>query len=127
MEDKKISESVKLLYKGAKMLPYHCPECNSPLFKKDDKMFCPYCKKEAVFEKDVENTIMGAEVIPEASTTKIENRENQALGMNHKSILEEKLNYVLEYMKKAKTIDEIERLTNLADKLVTLIEKIGKS
>ncbi len=59
MSDKKISDNVisnaaELLYKGAKMLTYHCPDCKLPLFEKDGKIFCPSCGREAVFEKDLE-------------------------------------------------------------------------
>ena len=36
------------------MLPYHCPECGVPIFKYQDKMMCPSCGKEAVFESDLE-------------------------------------------------------------------------
>lgn len=46
MEDKKISDAVELLLKGAKMLAYHCPECSMPLFLHDGKVICPSCKKE---------------------------------------------------------------------------------
>ncbi len=55
MEDKKISEAIKLLYKGAKMLPYHCPECGIPIFKYEDKMICPSCGREAVFENELKD------------------------------------------------------------------------
>jgi len=47
VEDKKISEAVELLFKGAKMLAYHCPACNMPLFKYEGRIICPACKKEA--------------------------------------------------------------------------------
>jgi len=46
VEDKKISDAVELLLKGAKMLAYHCPECSMPLFLHDGKVICPSCKKE---------------------------------------------------------------------------------
>ncbi len=52
MSDKKISEAVELLYKGGKMLSYHCPDCMIPLFEKDGRIFCPSCGREAVFEGD---------------------------------------------------------------------------
>ncbi len=32
-----------LLLTKAKMLQYHCPECLSPLFEKEDKIICPKC------------------------------------------------------------------------------------
>jgi len=62
MEDKKISEAIKLLYKGAKMLAYHCPDCGTPIFKYQDKMFCPSCGKEAVFESEVRKQLENEQV-----------------------------------------------------------------
>lgn len=53
MSDKKISEAVEILYKGGKMLSYHCPDCSMPLFEKDGKIFCPSCGREAIFESDL--------------------------------------------------------------------------
>ncbi len=48
MSDKKISDdavasAAELLYKGAKMLSKHCPECGLPLFEKDGRVFCSNC------------------------------------------------------------------------------------
>jgi len=57
MEDKKISEMAELLCKGVKMLSYHCPECNVPLFKDGDRIFCPVCGRGAVFESELEKVI----------------------------------------------------------------------
>ncbi len=54
MEDKKISEMAELLCKGVKMLSYHCPECNVPLFSNGDRIFCPVCGREAIFESELE-------------------------------------------------------------------------
>ncbi|RUM33038.1 MAG: hypothetical protein DSY33_05690 [Archaeoglobus sp.] len=53
MEDKKISEMAELLCRGAKMLSYYCPDCNVPLFKNGEKIFCPVCGREAVFENEL--------------------------------------------------------------------------
>jgi len=54
MVDKKISEMAELLCRGVKMLSYHCPECNVPLFRNGDKIFCPVCGREAIFESELE-------------------------------------------------------------------------
>ena len=37
-----------LLKSGATMLPETCPACHTPLFQKDDKIFCPKCNKPVV-------------------------------------------------------------------------------
>lgn len=41
MEEEKIKAMAEMLLAKATMLQYHCPECGSPLFKKDSKVFCP--------------------------------------------------------------------------------------
>ncbi len=46
MEDKKISEAAELLYKGAKMLQFHCEDCGLPLFQHEGKVICASCKVE---------------------------------------------------------------------------------
>lgn len=33
----------ELLLSKARMLPYHCGKCKSPLFEKDGKTICPVC------------------------------------------------------------------------------------
>jgi len=50
MEDKKISEMAELLCKGVKMLSQYCPECRVPLFKDGDRIFCPSCGRDVIFE-----------------------------------------------------------------------------
>lgn len=58
-EDKKISEAVELLLKGAKMLSYHCPDCMLPVFQQDERIFCPHCMKDfrIVEEKNVRKIV----------------------------------------------------------------------
>ncbi len=41
--DKVLEEMTKLLLSKATMLPYHCGDCKSPLFEKDEKTICPLC------------------------------------------------------------------------------------
>ncbi|MFX1513973.1 MAG: Sjogren's syndrome/scleroderma autoantigen 1 family protein [Promethearchaeota archaeon] len=43
------SEMASLLITGATMLSESCPDCHVPLFQKDDKIFCPKCKRKVVF------------------------------------------------------------------------------
>ncbi|MFQ6075063.1 MAG: Sjogren's syndrome/scleroderma autoantigen 1 family protein [Candidatus Bathyarchaeia archaeon] len=53
MESEK--ESLKrmsdLLKAGATMLPEQCPECNSPLFKIGDEIWCPQCNRRVIIVK----------------------------------------------------------------------------
>ncbi len=39
--EKTIKDMAEMLLKGAKMLPYHCDECMSPLFEKNGVVMCP--------------------------------------------------------------------------------------
>lgn len=58
MSEDKIKAMAELLLAKATMLQYHC-NCGSPLFKKDDKVFCPNCgevkikKEEKKIPKEV--------------------------------------------------------------------------
>ncbi|MFX0211376.1 MAG: Sjogren's syndrome/scleroderma autoantigen 1 family protein [Candidatus Hodarchaeota archaeon] len=47
--DNSSNEMASLLITGATMLSDSCPDCHIPLFQKDDKIFCPKCKRKAVF------------------------------------------------------------------------------
>ncbi|AEA46223.1 Sjogren's syndrome/scleroderma autoantigen 1 family protein [Archaeoglobus veneficus] len=51
MEDKKISEMAELLYKGAKMLSYYCPDCRVPLFQDNARIFCPSCGRNVIIDR----------------------------------------------------------------------------
>ncbi len=42
----------KLLLSGATMLSDSCPDCKIPLFKKNERVFCPQCERKAVYIKD---------------------------------------------------------------------------
>ena len=41
-----------LLLSGATMLGEACPDCNVPLFRQNDKIFCPQCERKAVYVKN---------------------------------------------------------------------------
>ena len=45
------------------MLSYHCPECNVPLFSNGDRIFCPVCGREAVFESELEKVVSSGETL----------------------------------------------------------------
>lgn len=44
----------ELLLKGAKMTDIHCPECGTPLFREDDRTFCPECERTVVTEEEAD-------------------------------------------------------------------------
>ncbi|MBO8181657.1 MAG: hypothetical protein H0Z28_02550 [Archaeoglobus sp.] len=172
MEDKKISEAIKLLYKGAKMLPYHCPDCGIPIFKYQDKMICPSCGREVVFESELESrvrenanktvkektsaeSLTSSELeppklqelpeLPEIqakSQSKSEVKSSKDLEMEVKesletetetetkikidkklrNVLELKLNDVLDLLTNARSPDEIERLLDLLERILSMLK-----
>ena len=42
------------LRSGATMLPNYCPECSSPLFKLQEKIWCPKCNRRVVIASESE-------------------------------------------------------------------------
>ena len=127
MEDKKISEAVELLFKGAKMLAYHCPECKMPLFQHEGKIICPVCKKEVEIIGEGKNAIV-----------KFKEKEKEEYkqeipkdGDVKKVTLDEDLeiilkNAVLKLAKtlvECKTIDETKEIVEVLESLVNIIEK----
>jgi len=48
---------VQLLRSGATLLSESCPECNVPLIKIKDEVFCPKCGKKIVFVKNESQAI----------------------------------------------------------------------
>ena len=61
-DEDKLKRTANLLRSGATMLFKHCPECGSPLFKKDENILCPNCNKKVI--------IVGVgEKIPDFSTS----------------------------------------------------------
>ncbi len=64
-EDEAERESARhmseLLLKGAKMTDRHCPECGTPLFREDDRIYCPECERTVVTGDDEEDTATSEE------------------------------------------------------------------
>ncbi len=122
MSDKKISDSVisdaaELLYKGAKMLTYHCPDCKLPLFEKDGKIFCASCGREAIFEKDLKTEENVAEIREEPELEKADGLVKKV------EIAAEK---VCEMIVSAKSSEEVKILTDSLEKLVNVLNKLKK-
>lgn len=58
-KDKALENMTSLLLSKARMLQYHCANCKSPLFEKDEKIICPVCgemkvKKEKTGKEEKE-------------------------------------------------------------------------
>ena len=47
-EENKIKIMADMLKQGYTMTSDICPECNSPLFLRNDLLYCPICKKQVI-------------------------------------------------------------------------------
>ena len=54
--DKQIKRMADLLKSGATMLFEHCPECNNPLFKIKEDVWCSNCNKRVIIVGEGEET-----------------------------------------------------------------------
>lgn len=124
MSDKKISEkgvsnAAELLYKGAKMLAYSCPDCKVPLFEKDGKIFCPSCGREAVIEDEKEKS----EYLPEKNEVK-----KEGVGLEKEIDLRRKIELAMskicDMMLQAQSVEEIKDLSESLEKLVDTMKKL---
>jgi uncharacterized Zn finger protein (UPF0148 family) len=50
-----VKRMADILRSGATMLFEQCPECNSPLFKIRDEVWCTRCDKKIIFVKEEED------------------------------------------------------------------------
>lgn len=135
MSDKKISDDVvmsaaELLVKGAKMLRYHCPECKIPLFEKEEKTFCPNCKREfKIVEEGVE------EVEKDFEDEKVEKQaafgtETKKFDVVSKSSLIESIEKaavkICEMIINSNDHQEVKELSESLSKLVAAMEIVKK-
>ncbi|ADC65580.1 Sjogrens syndrome scleroderma autoantigen 1 [Ferroglobus placidus DSM 10642] len=131
MEDKKISEAAELLYKGAKMLQFHCQDCGLPLFKHEGKTFCPGCKVEyEIVENHVkkigeikEETEKVVEKIAEEVPTKARFNANFDYVEENLTEVMKKLS---EKLVKADSLREMEEIISILNEIVELSERLKK-
>ena len=146
--DKNISDAVELLFKGAKMLAYHCLDCKMPLFKYEGKILCPSCKRE------FEITENGAVIVKDMSTKKEDKKEKSEEQKSEKELLEKQkekkedtvreyikkekeniedvkeilrcciVNVIKEYLKDCEDLIILERIADILNKLLIILEKL---
>lgn len=130
MEDKKISEAVELLYKGAKMLSYYCPECKVPLFKDKDRIFCPSCKRDVVFESDIHQLKQDVDI----KTNQDRLLSKNAIQTTYQTIQPNELEKVFKdaisslalKLRSVEDTENLKEIVELIDKLTNLIEKLKR-
>jgi UPF0148 protein len=102
-KDKALENMTGLLLSKARMLQYHCGNCKSPLFEKDEKIICPVCGEMKVKKE-------------KAKTGKKEGKTKSKTS----SVLEKKRDELLTKIEKEKNP---KKLTDLLEAL----EKINKA
>ena len=103
----------KLLLSGATMLNESCPDCKIPLFKKDEKIFCPQCEREAVYVKN-DNEVKQLEQKLSFEESTLQLRE----------ILTGKLNYLTNQLASSENMQEMLNILEVIDKIIGIIQKM---
>ena len=103
----------RLLLSGATMLNDSCPDCKIPLFKKDERVFCPQCERDAVYVKD-NNEIKQIEqkFSLEESTLQL------------KDVLTGKMNYLTNQLASSENMQEMMTILDIIDKIILIMQKM---
>lgn len=110
-----IKRMSSLLISGATMLADTCPDCNVPLFKKDDNVFCPKCNRKAVY------------VSSDDEIKQIEHKYSFSETLELlQDILTGKLNFLAQKLANCEELKEIQIILQIMDLLIELTNKINK-
>ena len=110
-----ITKMSSLLLSGATMLGDICPDCKVPLFKKDDSIFCPKCERKAVYARSDKEI--------SAIQQKYSQNESQELLQD---VVLGKINYITQKLAGEEELSEIEYLSGILDRLISILIKIRK-
>ncbi|MBD3189206.1 MAG: hypothetical protein GF308_01105 [Candidatus Heimdallarchaeota archaeon] len=125
-DDKPNSKAVKALAEalgsGGTLLDISCPQCNSPLIKIDDKIYCKFCDKEVIVYKDekelppeLQKALRGSTrelTTPSSTDSKIE------------ETMKQKIEKLRERLERTDEPDEIIKLSEAIDRLIDTLKKI---
>ena len=110
--EKSLKNMSKYLLQGAEMLKDSCPNCNVPLLKLKDKVFCGGCNKEVIFATE--------ESINEIEDKLIYETESKNIFSNTETILLGKLenitNLIINQQK-----EELKQSLELMEKILALL------
>ena len=120
MEEKKdrketnLSRMSNLLLSGATMLGEACPDCNVPLFKNKDRIFCPQCERKAVYAKD------------DIEVRQIEQKQSLNDSTSQlKDILIGKMNFLANQLASEDDPQQIMPILEMIEKMLVIIQKIS--
>lgn len=102
-----------LLLSGATMLADSCPDCNVPLFKKNENIFCPKCNRKAVFVSS-DNEVKQIEQAYSLSETR-EIVQDILIG---------KTNFVAQKLADCEEWGEMKAILQILDMLLDMIVKV---
>lgn len=117
-KESKSRESAKimstLLLKGATMTMKHCRKCGNPVFRQDEREFCPICKEETNTEKIIQkDVISGGENGLNLEGPRIA-IENKIANLTQQIEKEEDIEKIAEYLnvikKAAETLNAMDEL-----------------
>jgi UPF0148 protein len=110
-----ITRMSTLLLSGATMLADSCPDCNVPLFKKDNDIFCPNCNRKAIYVKS------------DDEIKQIEHKQSYSeTVLLLQDVLNGKLNFLGQNLASCETLDEMKHILQLMELIVDLMAKISK-
>ena len=116
-----IKKMADLLRSGHTMLNLACPICNNPIFKnKAEELFCPVCNREVIMVNNDKQTV----ALPiEQRINKESLKPINGLKSDVIEIITEKIDFLIQKLKKETQIDLIEKYLNLISKCYDIIEK----
>ena len=108
-----VRQMSQLLHKGATMLQESCPDCKVPLFKLNNQIFCPSCKKKVIFA----NSDIEAEKIQTTSS-------NELVIQQLEAHLYGKIERYSQDLMTSEKLSEINEILQIIDQIVSVLLKI---
>ena len=110
-EEDKIKRMADMLKQGYTMTSDICPSCNTPLFLKNDLLFCPSCKKQVIKISEDKEAIS----ITQESTL-----------LNLSQIIDNKIKELTRIIENENDIDKLNSFVRLLIAYLEAIERIKK-
>jgi UPF0148 protein len=100
-KDKALKNMTDLLLSKARMLQYHCANCKSPLFEKEEKVICPVCGELKVEKKGEKEKAKTKEAQADSRTAQVlKKKRDELLAKIEKEKNPKRLTDLLEALEK---------------------------
>ena len=113
-KSEELSRMSSLLLSGATMLGEACPDCNVPLFKQNDKIFCPQCERKAVYVKNKK------EIRQIEQNFSLDESTSQL-----REILTGKMNFLANQLASEDNPEQIMPILEMIDKILTILRNMS--